>query len=109
MIYYLTPLVAAGLMSKVEVNSMEAELLRKQELLGNDLKNDVIRNLFDDFSTPIADTITKLARKNRLYVNEFDQNKTKRVFDIFAVGGEVSAELAKKRESAAQETPFTKD
>ena len=97
LIYYFTPLVAAGVMSKAECDRHEALILRKQNLLPNDIKSTVIKNVCDHFATPVGDVITRLARRNRLYVEPFDKAKTKGVEDALDFSEEDLAKRISRR------------
>ena len=57
MIYYLTPIYAAGAISKKEIENIEANFKRKLNLLPKDLKNVVINSVFDHFATPTSSVI----------------------------------------------------
>jgi hypothetical protein len=63
LIYFFTPLYAARIISRNEIEMFEASLIRKQLLLPNDIKSNVIGNISDMFVTPTDEIIHRLATK----------------------------------------------
>lgn len=51
LIYYLTPIKAAGTIAKLEIDNLEAKLKRKLNLLPGGIKSAVINSVLGHFDT----------------------------------------------------------
>ena len=60
LIYYFTPLMAAGAISKKKVNDLETKLFRQQLLVPNNVKSSLLGNVMNDFNTPVSQIIYSL-------------------------------------------------
>ena len=58
---------------------MEAHLIREQMLLPKDLKSDWIRQILNDFATPVDEICMSQAAKNRLFVKQDRRVQTHRM------------------------------
>ena len=70
MIYYLTPLIAAGPLNKNEIEGIDTNFKQNLGLMPNDISSEVTKNVCDDFTLPNFDVIKRLATKNRLFVRD---------------------------------------
>ena len=59
MVYYLTPIYAAGAMDRSEINNFEAGITRQQYLIPNDITNDAVRAIGSNFTEYGADVIIR--------------------------------------------------
>lgn len=65
------------MISKKQLDLFEAKLSRKQRLLPDDIKLDVINNVCSQFPLSTEDACEKLAQKNRLYIKADSKIETK--------------------------------
>jgi hypothetical protein len=78
LVYYMTPIYAAGLIKKHEIDNLEAELLRKQNLMPNDVRSTVINNLLGHFTTPTSSVIAIKGSQLRQFSKEDARNPTRK-------------------------------
>ena len=81
MTYFLTLLDAAGILNIEEVNKLEAQILRKQKFLPNDIKSAVIRSVLDEFDKSLGMVIAINARKNRLFIGKANREDARATQD----------------------------
>ena len=86
LVYYLTPLLAAGAITKVEIMDFEAQLMKKQLLLPNNVRNKVVLNVCSDSSKSVADTCFNLARHQRMFVRKDKRAPLKKNLVIPSIG-----------------------
>ena len=72
-VYHFTPLLGAGVVNVADIERYEIHLARKQYLLPNDIKSDVIKNLLREFKSTAAQICLSQAKKNRLFIKEQDR------------------------------------
>lgn len=73
----MAPIYAAGAISKLEIDRIEAEVKRKWNLLPNDIKSKLINSVVDHFVQPTCGVISLLALKQRNYVSRDKRIETK--------------------------------
>ena len=79
LIYYFTPLLGAGVVSKVQINNIESALIRKQMLLPLDISSGLLQNVCTNFMKPTAEVIGNLAYNQRLFIREGDKVEEKKL------------------------------
>ena len=72
-IYHFAPLLGAGVVSKQDILKYETNLMRKQLLLPNDIKSEVIFNIGSFFITSAADVTSRVAYNQRLNMKVSDK------------------------------------
>lgn len=76
-VYYFTPLIFAGLITRDWINNYEASVMIKQIRLPKDISNDIIQNLYDNSATPTSLIVYQQAHKNKILVPTEQRNPTK--------------------------------
>jgi hypothetical protein len=66
LIYHMTPLFGANLISKTEIDNYEAYLKKTQLRIPNDIKTTVVRNITNWSRVPISNTIFKIYERSIL-------------------------------------------
>lgn len=96
LIYYFTPIFAAGAITKIEIDNMEAHL--KQNLLPNDIKSEILNSILDHYATPTSTVIARIAAKNREYAEKDKKVATKDTKDNVkpSTEEEIAAEAARR-------------
>ena len=85
LVYYITPLYAAGAIGRDALLNMEANFVRKQLLIPPDIKNDSVRHVGSNFSTSIADCIQTQASRIRFAIPQQQKVETKRAKGSFGI------------------------
>jgi len=80
----LTPLLTAGLMSKAGITTMKTETIRKQELVPTNVKNRSDQKTVRLVHLTTGWRCIKIAKKSRLFVEQFDRANTKNVKQALA-------------------------
>ena len=80
MIYFLTPLYAAGAITEAEIDKLEAQLIRKQLGLEGDVKNENIMLMMNFYSRTTASIISENGTVLRSKVNSNHRAKPKKHF-----------------------------
>ena len=69
MIYFLTPLSAAGAITKKEINSIEAHLKKQMYGLRGDLTHELVQKILSFHKDPTATVIGKIGARLRQNIN----------------------------------------
>jgi hypothetical protein len=73
----MTPVSAAGIITKLEIDMLEAHLKRKQNLLPSDTKSLAINSVYDHFVTSTSSVIARLASSLRDFYKKDKRLETK--------------------------------
>jgi hypothetical protein len=73
----MTPVSAAGIITKLDIDMLEAHLKRKQNLLPSDTKSLVINSVYDHFVTSTSSVIARLASSLRDFYKKDKRLETK--------------------------------
>lgn len=81
MIYFLTPLSAAGAITKKELHDMEAFLKKQMYGLEGDITNDLVQKVLSFHKDPTATVIGKIGTRLRQNLNVANQARPKKNYE----------------------------